>query len=175
MFIDNAVDALVFFVLTHIIFHDYFSTSGSQYTASKYYKTFFQDYRRRMWLPPRWVFPIVWTILFILIEASMFIFHKEVIHGDYVATTIFVLFLINIIANKQWSPVFIRTRQFGWALFLVLLILVTGITMLIIFALNNLWISFGTFLPYILWSLFALYLNGMVMWVGPESKSSSSC
>lgn len=172
MFIDNAIDAVVFLVLTHIIFHNYFSTSGSQYAATKYYKTLFTEYKRKLWLPPRWIFPIVWTILFILIETSLFAFHKEVIYGDSVAPTIFVLFVINMMANKQWTPIFFRQRKFMWALGLVFIIIVTGIAMLAIFAIHSLWLSFGTFLPYILWCLFASYLNIMFVWVDYGKKES---
>jgi tryptophan-rich sensory protein len=171
-FIDNGIDAAIFLVLTHILFHDYFSSSGSQYVMTKYYKTFFAEYQRRMWLPPRLLFPIVWTILFILIEVAMMAFHLEVVYGDWLAPVIYVLFAVNIMANKQWSPIFIIQKRFIWSLMLILFILVTGITMLVLFAINNLWLSFCTFLPYMLWCLFALYLNAMVIYVTDTKESS---
>jgi tryptophan-rich sensory protein len=121
-FIDNGIDAAIFLVLTHILFHDYFSSSGSQYVMTKYYKTFFAEYQRRMWLPPRLLFPIVWTILFILIEVAMMAFHLEEVYGDCLAPVINVLFAENIMPNKQRTPIFKIKKRINRSFILLIFI-----------------------------------------------------
>ena len=171
MFIDNLTEVAIFFGLTLLVFGDYFM-GNSQSTMRKYYKSWFKEYRELMWLPPRQLFPIVWIIMYILIEISLYIFYKNVFTGEpaYVVPAITLLFIFNILANKQWSPVFIEMRMTGFALLLILVIIGTGIAMLIIFGLNSKWIEFYTFMPYIIWSTFALYLNARVLQIERMSK-----
>lgn len=105
-------------------------------------------------------FPIVWTILYGLIVASMYIFFR-----DYQATTfyttILVLFIANIMLNKLWSVAFFDNENTMVALLIAFGMLGTGGTMLGLFAATtpSCWVSFGLWVPYIVWTLYAIYLN----------------
>lgn len=171
MFVDNISDVAFFFILTLYLFGDYFM-GQSMLQRRELYKVWFKEYRSLVWLPPRWLFPIAWTIIYLLIEISLYVFYKGAFSGEptYVVPSITLLFTFNILANKQWSPVFIEQRSTAMALALIIVILATGTTMLIIFGINRMWIEFGTFLPYMIWCLFALYLNISILWIEYKQK-----
>lgn len=176
MFIDNISDVAFFFILTLYLFGDYFMGGSAMSTQRRLYKSWYKEYKTLVWLPPRWLFPIAWTIIYLLIEISLYVFYKNVFIGEpvYVVPSITLLFIFNILINKLWSPVFIEMRMTWLAMVMIFAILATGIAMLIIFGLNNYWISLGTFLPYMLWCLFALYLNITVFRAEKKKKKTKS-
>lgn len=174
MSMDSITDVLVLLVLVLFVFGDYFLGSSMMQTR-KLYKSWFKEYKDKVWLPPRWLFPFMWFILYVLIVISFYIFYTNVYNGEpsYVVPTITLLFLFNIIANKLWSPTFIEARMTGLALFLCIVIVATGIAILVIFGINAsyvTWAPFGTFIPYVLWCLFALYLNSSILYVEMNDK-----
>ena len=103
--------------------------------------------------PPAWLFPLVWTILYILMGiASYLVVGKE---GSSKALT---LHAIQLIFNFFWSVWFFG---FGWSLFSFLWLICLWILILATL------ISFYRIskpagyllLPYLLWVTFAGYLN----------------
>lgn len=100
--------------------------------------------------PPNWVFPIVWTILYILIAIA---FALELQVGD---KHIIGLFVLNLILNMTWCFVFFELKQPAWALIVLLGVLATAIAIM--------WMTTIAFtkwliLPYVLWLIFAMILN----------------
>lgn len=103
--------------------------------------------------PPAWLFPLVWTILYILMGiASYLVVRKE---GSSKALT---LYAIQLIFNFFWSVWFFG---FGWYLFSFLWLICLWVLILATL------ISFYRIskpagyllLPYLLWVTFAGYLN----------------
>lgn len=105
--------------------------------------------------PPGWLFGIAWFILYGLIVATAVTFFGD--SDDQVA--VYVLFFINIVLNKVWSPVFFGQRQLGVAAWIIVAMLGTEIAVLVLIGLAQQWLSFGLYLPYVLWTAFALALN----------------
>lgn len=111
-------------------------------------------------IPRAWFGPI-WLVMYSLISASVFIFFSEdfgfaVDQPLYIAG--YVLYVVNIVLNKIWSPLFF-SRRIGLALLVLLLLIGTGIGLLIVFGLSAAWLSFGLYAAYVLWSMVALVLN----------------
>lgn len=114
--------------------------------------------------PPAWLFPVAWTLLYILMGlASYLIFvggekdHKKI----KTVKAALVIYGIQLIFNFCWSLIFFNFKlywfAFGWLVVMWILILV-----LMIKAGK---VSRGAvlcLLPYILWCSFALYLNAGV-------------
>lgn len=114
-------------------------------------------------MPPRWLFPILWTILYILIVISLFIFYHDSYptgtSQGYAIDAVTMLFAFNMLSNISWAYVFFAARRSGIALAMILFILASGIAILSIMGVNAYWPSFGCFLPYLLWCCYAVYLN----------------
>lgn len=115
--------------------------------------------------PAGWVFPVAWTILYFLIGLALFlVMNKSNTNRRYDKTNAYILFAINIIFNALWSFVF-----FGAGLPEVALIILTALIVTAIFMARSFFrISHAAFwlvLPYILWLMFAFYLNGMIIYL----------
>lgn len=104
--------------------------------------------------PPGWLFPVVWTILYILMGiASYFVWTSD--KPNQVAL---IVYIIQLFFNFFWSIIFFNFElylfAFVWLVILWLLILTTTILFYQIVK-----ISGYLMIPYLLWVTFAGYLN----------------
>ena len=103
--------------------------------------------------PPRIIFPIAWTILYILMGFAYYygLYKKDV--------KFFILPFIHLLLNFCYTPMFFYFKQILGSAILTLIILILAIATLIQFAkTDNTLISVYLLIPYILWLLFANYL-----------------
>lgn len=108
--------------------------------------------------PPSILFPIVWTILYVLmgISAALVYTNREI--NPKAADNALVIYAFNLILNFSWSIIFFRFRAFFAALICLIALLITIIKMIISFhKINKL--SAYLQIPYLLWVAFAGYLN----------------
>lgn len=107
--------------------------------------------------PPAIVFPIVWTILYVLMGlAAFFIYDRGLV--KYNVREALKFYAMQLAVNFLWPIVFFRFQSFLTAFFvLVLLWLLVGITTAKFYRIRH---SAGIImLPYWLWCTFAAYLN----------------
>ena len=109
--------------------------------------------------PPAWVFGPVWTSLYILM--SIAIWFNWITHKD--SKTIKIYFL-HIFFNAIWSIIFFGFHQISLA-FLNLLIILFFILWLMMIYYKNTKLSFLLMIPYLLWSTYALLLNGSILYL----------
>ena len=104
--------------------------------------------------PPNIVFPIVWTILYVLMGISYGILDDKLL----VDSDINKIYYTQLIVNLLWSIFFLvfkwRLFSFIWIILLIILV----ILMIIKFYSKNR-ISGLLQIPYLIWILFASYLN----------------
>ena len=100
---------------------------------------------------PAWVFPIVWTILYILMGASSYIIYIE-------TNEISKIYITQLIVNLLWSFIFFKfklfTLAFIWILFLILLVII----MIRDFISKNKTAGLLQ-IPYLIWLFVAAILN----------------
>lgn len=123
---------------------------------------FNERYDRIEWAPARGVFSIMWPLLYFMLTAGVFLFWKDTSHEFY--QIVLGLYVANIMLNKIWCLVFFGTRRPWISLLVLLVILGSAIAVLVLYGIatrgdSNLWISFGLYLPYVLWLGFATVLN----------------
>ncbi|MBR2712530.1 MAG: tryptophan-rich sensory protein [Bacilli bacterium] len=103
--------------------------------------------------PPGILFPIVWTILFILMGISAY---RISIRNSN--NTELLIYFIQLIVNALWTPIFFGLNAYLFALiWLILLIVLVVIMISKFYKLDN--VSAYLNIPYLIWLLFALYLN----------------
>lgn len=104
--------------------------------------------------PPKFVFPIVWTIIYILMGISYGIISEKGLNDSKSK----FLYYSQLAVNALWSIIFfvfkLRFLAFIWILFLDVLVILMTINF---YQKNKL--AGLLQIPYILWILFATYLN----------------
>ena len=104
--------------------------------------------------PPDWIFAPVWTTLYLMMTMAIWFFwhnKKRDINTVYI-------YFIHIIFNTTWSIVFFGLHQIFLA-FIVLIVLICLIIVLIIRFKRVTFVSYYLMIPYLLWCLYALFLN----------------
>lgn len=110
--------------------------------------------------PPDWIFAPVWTILYIMIAISLFLFLKNGFSKAKILPLVF--FIIQMLLNFAWTPVFFGMQNIRAAyIILVLLIIFLILTITSLFKFSK--AAAYILIPYLLWSSFAAYLNYMIM------------
>ena len=104
--------------------------------------------------PPSYIFPIVWTILYILMGISYFIATKDK-ENDKDLNQIYIL---QLLVNFFWPIIFFVLRMYFTAFLWIILLLILVIVMIQELLKNNK-ISGCLQIPYLIWLLFATYLN----------------
>lgn len=104
--------------------------------------------------PPSIVFPIVWTILYILMGISYFLATKDNENNKELDQ----IYLLQLLVNFLWPIIFFVLRMYFTAFFWIILLLILVISMIKELLKNNK-ISGCLQIPYLIWLLFATYLN----------------
>ena len=104
--------------------------------------------------PPSYIFPIVWTILYILMGISYFIATKD--NGN--DKELNQIYILQLLVNFFWPIIFFVLRMYFTAFFWIILLLILVIIMIKELLKNNK-ISGYLQIPYLIWLLFATYLN----------------
>jgi len=103
--------------------------------------------------PPGFIFPIVWSILYLLMGVSFLLYRKN---NDNKRTII--VYYLQLIVNLLWTIIFFVLKLRLFAIFWTLLLLILVIYLFILLLKENK-ISAYLNIPYIIWLLFATYLT----------------
>lgn len=105
--------------------------------------------------PPSIVFPIAWTILYILMGISIY----RVMQTDNKRKNdARLIYFIQLVINALWTPIFFGFNEYFLAFLWIIMLILLVITMIITFFKIDK-ISSYLNIPYLLWLLFASYLN----------------
>lgn len=104
--------------------------------------------------PPSYIFPIVWTILYILMGISYFIATKD--NGN--DKELNQIYILQLLVNFFWPIIFFVLKMYFTAFFWIILLIILVIIMIKELLKNNK-ISGYLQIPYFIWLLFATYLN----------------
>ncbi|WP_124067664.1 TspO/MBR family protein [Clostridium sp. E02] len=105
--------------------------------------------------PPGWIFPVVWTILYLLMGLGSYLVATS--YSPYKDKAL-LYYIIQLILNFLWSPVFFILNNYVLAFFILLLLWYFIIKMIASFWQVNK-IAALLQIPYLLWVTFAGYLN----------------
>ena len=100
--------------------------------------------------PPGVLFPIVWTILFILMGISVYLVKDDKEAVRY--------YFIQLIVNALWTPIFFGLKAYLLSFIWLIILIVLVVIMLDKFKEINK-TSVYLNIPYLIWLVFALYLN----------------
>ena len=116
---------------------------------------FYETINKPPLAPPGFLFPIVWAILYTLMGISSYLIWKEHTAESRMALYIYA---VQLILNFIWPLIFFNGRMYLFAFVWLLVLLATVIYMTVKFyEINKL--AGLLQIPYILWLIFASYLN----------------
>lgn len=109
--------------------------------------------------PPAWLFPVAWTLLYLLMGISLYLIRSEKTTQD--KNSAYILFALQLLLNFLWSPVFFIARAFLPSLVILILLLACVGVMIYVFCKLSKTAALLQ-MPYFLWLIFAGYLNSAV-------------
>ena len=101
--------------------------------------------------PPDILFPIVWSILYLLMTISLFITTKK-------DDELYKIYFIQLFVNALWSPLFFGLKYYFIALLWLILLIVLVVIMIYKMMFKSKAAAYLQ-IPYLIWLLFATYLN----------------
>tara|TARA_B100000579_G_scaffold353071_1_gene307699 strand:- start:48 stop:512 length:465 start_codon:yes stop_codon:yes gene_type:complete len=131
---------------------------GSFVTAS-YKEPWYSEILLPSFNPPSWVFGPVWTTLYVFMSVAAWSAWKKVSDKK-----ILQIYFIHLFFNSIWSVIFFGFHQIFLALINLGIILVFIIWLMKIYYQVSK-ISFLLMMPYLLWSFYALILNGAIFYL----------
>lgn len=117
----------------------------------------FNTINKPAWTPPPIAFPIVWTSLYILMGASSYLICVNKTDPKFKKKAFFA-YLIQLILNVLWTPIFFRFKNYYLAFIWILLLIVSVIIMMIKFYKIKPLAAIIQ-IPYIIWLVVAAILN----------------
>ena len=104
--------------------------------------------------PPGVVFPIIWTILFIIMGISIYRANNNKDNSFNPN----IIYFTQLIVNALWTPIFFGLNAYLFAFIWIILLIILVIYMVYKFYYID-HLSAYLNIPYIIWLLFASYLN----------------
>ncbi len=130
----------------------------------KFDSQFYNKLNKPVFSPPKWVFAPVWSILYILMFASIVIVGKNT--PVYLKPAAISIFLLQLVLNLIWTPMFFIHHKIKNALFICITLTVTVLFMIILFAQISK-IAALLLIPYLIWLILASALNLAIVKLNP--------
>ncbi len=151
------------FTVPAIVFLGFLS---GQVANSGYGNRWFAALKKPEFMPPAEVFPVAWTILYIMLGLAVaFIIHAR---GARLRGLAILLFLAQLVANFMWSTVFFRMHLVMEAFWLILIIFLLSAVTAFLFARIRI-AAAVLMLPYLGWLIFAAMLTQGIDQLNPNA------
>ena len=111
----------------------------------------YEQLRKPAWRPPNWVFPPAWTFLYLTIAVSGWLVWRT--SGFAGAAFPFAIYLVQLILNASWSPIFFGMRRPDLAFIEVVTLWLSIIATIAAFHRVNA-VAAWLLLPYLAWVTF---------------------
>ncbi len=127
------------------------------------FSDFYLKYEKPPLLPPDWLFPVVWVILYAVMGFSAYIIYSSDADKNSKDKALRT-YWIQLAVNFSWSIVFFRFEALWAAFVVILLLLALIIAMITDFRKINQTAAYIN-IPYVVWVAFATYLNFATAWI----------
>lgn len=135
------------------------ASSGAIFKPGEWY----QGLKKPAWTPDDWVFPVVWTTLYIMMVISAWLVWRQA--GMSVAIALWVL---QLLANLLWSALFFGMKRMDLALIDAMILWVLVAAFIVAALPHAVWASV-LFIPYLCWVTIAVLLNFTIRRLNPNA------
>ncbi len=141
---------LIFYILFALLFGGIGAILGGNFSD-------LAEINKPAFAPPAILFPIVWSILYILMGVSSYLV-CESYESDDDKKSAGIIYIIQLIVNALWTLFFFRLKWYLFSFIWIILLIVLVIIMIIKFYNINKVAGYLQ-IPYLLWISFASILN----------------
>ena len=120
----------------------------------------YEQLRKPAWRPPNWVFPPAWAFLYLTIAVSGWLVWLTA--GLAGAVLPLAIYLVQLVLNAAWTPIFFRLERPGWALVELAVMLTAIVVTILVFAPWSR-LAAALLVPYFAWVCFATYLTAGIV------------
>ena len=136
---------------------------------SGYENSWFADLQKPSFMPPGWIFGVVWPILYALLGIALAMILAEP-PSDRRRVAL-ILFFVQLALNFAWSPIFFAGHDISLAKWLIFIMAAVAAAAARQFL--KLWRPAGLLMiPYLAWLVFAATLNATIEALNPGAGSS---
>lgn len=146
----NIVDILIFVISAELV-----GAVSALITGG--FSDFFDKFAEPPLLPPAWLFPVVWVILYAVMGFSAYLIYSSDAERESKRRAL-LIYGVQLTLNFLWSIVFFRFEGL-WAAFVIILLLWASIIAMILAFKKINPIAAYINIPYLIWVTFAAYLN----------------
>jgi len=150
------LDYLLFFIFLVACFAA--GTTGTVFRPGAWYEAL----NKPSWVPPNWVFPVVWSTLYVLMS-----FAGARVAGAEGSGLAMAFWALQIALNTLWTPMFFGLRRLWGAIPVMALLWVAVAGCLIPHWSIDVWAGLA-FVPYLIWVTIAATLNIFVARMNPD-------
>ena len=147
----HKLPSLLFYIITAEL------VGGISALITGSFSDFFVKYQKPPLLPPAWVFPVVWVILFALMGYSAFLISQSNTPSNTKRKAMSV-YLIQLFFNFWWSILFFKAELLWVSVIDIVILLILIAVMISVFYKTDKKAGLIN-IPYLLWVGFATYLN----------------
>lgn len=142
-------------LLTYIIAAELVGAASAFFSGG--FSDFFIKYNEPPLLPPVWLFPVVWVILYGVMGFSAYLISSSEADKTQIKSALNI-YRLQLALNFSWSIVFFRFEMLkaAFAIIIALLFLI-GVMIYRFYKINRLAAIIN--IPYLIWVAFASYLN----------------
>lgn len=116
--------------------------------------SYFETLNKPPLSPPPILFPIAWTILYLLMGISYYLYKKK----TYDNKTETIIYYLQLIVNLLWSIIFFTLKLKFLSIIWILILTILVYTLIKLF-LQKYKLSGYLNIPYLIWCIFATYLT----------------
>ena len=128
------------------------ATTGAAFPPGDWYERL----AKPSWQPPNWLFPPAWAVLYLTIAVSGWLVWRKV--GFAGAVLPLAIYLVQLVLNAAWSPIFFGLRRPDLAFIEVIMLWMSIVATIAAFHCVNATAAW-LLLPYLAWVTFAAALN----------------
>lgn len=121
----------------------------------------YQTLKKPSFNPPDWIFPWVWTTLYIMIGISAYLVWRQRKRSSGFKLAVFI-YIVQLLLNFSWSIVFFQMHQMALALLIIKVLWISILFNIIYFGKFSKPASW-LLVPYLLWVSFATVLNFSIL------------
>ena len=131
---------------------------------SGYGNDWFDDLQKPVFMPPRWTFGLVWTLLYVLLGLALALILAEPPSDRH--RKALALFFVQLALNYSWSPIFFAAHDLRTALAVIFLMLAAAAAATAqFFRMRPL--AGALMVPYLAWLCFAAALTTAIDRLNP--------